>query len=445
MVNPNIFRTYDIRGIAEDDLTDNVVYHLGRAYATYINNDGLNDIVIARDVRLSSERIRDALIKGLLDSGINVTDVGTVPTPVLYFSIFHLNKHGGIMITGSHNPKEYNGFKILKEKATIYGEEIQTLKKIINAGNYTKGKGSVQEYSIMDEYKQDVLSRINIKEKLDIVIDPGNGTCAGIADDILRRAGCSVECINCEPDGTFPAHLPDPTIPEYMEQLKNRVIEKGAKLGIGYDGDGDRLGVIDDEGTIVWGDKLLGIYSKEVLKKFPGAPIVFEVKCSLGLVEYISSLGGNPYMWKTGHSLIKAKMKEINSPLAGEMSGHMFFKDNYYGYDDAIFASLRLIQLLSNDKRPLSSIVNEIPSYFSTPEIRVDSTDEDKFNIVEKIKNFYKKKGYNIIDIDGVRVNFGDGWGLVRASNTQPVLVLRFEAKSEERLKEIQEEIMGKL
>ena len=445
MINPNIFRTYDIRGIAEADLTDETVYLLGRAYATFIKKDNLSNVAIGRDVRLSSDRIRNVLTKGLIDSGINVIDVGIIPTPVLYFSIFHLNKQGGIMITGSHNPQEYNGFKILKGKETIYGKDIQILKKIIEEGKYEKGKGTLQEYDIINDYKQDVLSRINMGKNMDLVIDPGNGTCGGIADDILRKAGCSVECINCRPDGRFPAHLPDPTIPKFMEDLKNRVIEKGAELGIGYDGDGDRIGVIDNSGRIVWGDKLLGIYAKEVLKTHPGAPIVFEVKCSLGLVEFINSIGGRPFMWKTGHSLIKAKMKEIASPLAGEMSGHMFFADNYYGYDDAIFASLRLVQILSNERRPLSSIVDEVPSYYSTPEIRVDSTDEEKFNIVDRIKNYYKKKGYSIIDIDGVRVDFGDGWGLVRASNTQPVLVLRFEAKTEERLKEIQEEMMGLL
>lgn len=441
MINPNIFRTYDIRGIAEVDLTDEVVYLLGRAYATFIKRDELDDVAIGRDVRLSSGRISNALIKGLTDSGINVTDVGVVPTPVLYFSIFHLNKQGGIMITGSHNPQEYNGLKILKGRDTIYGKDIQTLKRIIEKGKFEKGTGTLQEYDIIENYKRDVLSRINLGKNIELIMDPGNGTCGGIADDILKKAGCAVECMNCKPDGRFPVHLPDPTIPEFVEDLRNRVIEKGVELGIGYDGDGDRIGVIDDKGRIIWGDKLLGIYAKEVLKTHPGAPIVFEVKCSLGLIEYINSLGGKPLMWKTGHSLIKAKMKEIASPLAGEMSGHMFFADNYYGYDDAIFASLRLVQILSNEERPLSCIVDEIPSYYSTPEIRVDSTDEEKFDIVERIKSHYREKGYNLIDIDGVRVDFGDGWGLVRASNTQPVLVLRFEAKTEERLKEIRKEM----
>ncbi len=442
MINPNIFRTYDIRGIAKEDLTDDVVYRLGRAYATYISREGLNEISLGRDVRLSSCRIRDALAGGLLDGGLEVIDVGEVPTPVLYFSTFFLDLDGGIMITGSHNPKEYNGFKILKGKNTIYGEEIQSLREIVESEDFVTGKGKLRQYQVLDEYKRYLISRVKIKKCLNISLDPGNGTCAGIADKIIREFGCNVQCINCKPDGSFPTHLPDPTIPEYMEQLKNLVIDNKADMGIGYDGDGDRIGVIDDRGRILWGDKLLGIFARDMLAKRPGATIVFDVKCSKGLIEYISSLGGSPYMWKTGHSLIKAKMREINSPLAGEMSGHMFFRDNHHGFDDAIFASLRLAQILSEDERPLSSMVDEIPSYYSTPEIRLESTDEDKFKTVDTIKKIYRDKGYDIIDIDGVRVTFPDGWGLVRASNTQPVLVMRFEAKTEKRLDDIRKEMM---
>lgn len=443
MISPHIFRKYDIRGIADIDLTDEAVYLLGRAYSTFMKKEGLSSVVVGRDVRLSSNRLRDALISGLLQSGMDVTDIGVVPTPLVYFSIFHLDKEGGIMITGSHNPEEYNGFKLLKEKNMIYGKEIQTIKEIINAGRYEKGKGSLSNYNVIEDYKKDLLSRVKIDKEICLVIDPGNGTCGGIADDILRKAGCSVQCINCEPDGRFPAHLPDPTIPEFMEELRKKVVAMETGIGIGYDGDGDRIGVIDDRGRIVWGDKLLGVYAKEVIAKNPSAPIIFEVKCSLGLIEYINSLGGKPFMWKTGHSLIKAKMRELSSPLAGEMSGHMFFADNYYGYDDAIFASLRLVQILSREGRLLSSIVDEIPSYYATPEIRIDSTDQEKFDIVERVEKHYKEKGDSVIDIDGVRVDFGDGWGLVRASNTQPVLVLRFEAKTEARLIEIREEMMG--
>ena len=449
-INPNIFRTYDIRGREARDLTDEVVELIGRAYGTYI--EGVEQalplqmggtapkrVTLGRDVRLSSERIREALIKGMISAGLEIIDIGIVPTPLLYFSIFHYDTDGGIMITGSHNPKEYNGFKICKGKETIYGEEIKKIEQLIRKGNFVQGKGSVEQRNIIDDYVETMKKKIKTRGPKKVVIDPGNGTCGSIAVRLFEELGCSVECINCEPDGNFPKHLPDPTIPEYMEELKTRVLEKGANFGIGYDGDGDRIGVIDEKGNIIWGDKLLGIYATKILEKYPGAPILFDVKCSEGLIEYIKQLGGKPIMWKTGHSLIKAKMKELNAPIAGEMSGHMFFAENF-GYDDAIFASLKLLEF----DKPIGELASHIPYYYSTPEIRVDSTDEDKFRIVDEIKAFFKQH-YEVIDIDGVRVKFDGGWGLVRASNTQPVLVLRFEAKTPERLSEIQSIIMNKL
>ncbi|HID93271.1 MAG TPA: phosphomannomutase/phosphoglucomutase [bacterium (Candidatus Stahlbacteria)] len=439
MVNPNIFRTYDIRGMATSDLPDEVVELIGKAYGTLLGDDKPKRVTLGRDVRLSSERIREALIKGMTSAGLKVIDIGVVPTPVLYFSIFHYDTDGGIMITGSHNPKEYNGFKICKGKETIYGEEIKKIEKIIREGSFVHGKGSVEQRNIIDEYVAALKKKINIKGTKKIIIDPGNGTCGSIAMRLFEELGCSVECINCEPDGNFPKHLPDPTIPKYMEELKYRVLERGAAFGVGYDGDGDRIGVIDEKGNIIWGDKLLGIFATKILERNPGAPILFDVKCSEGLIEYIKQLGGKPIMWKTGHSLIKAKMKEVDAPVAGEMSGHMFFAENF-GYDDAIFASLKLLEF----DRPVGELASRIPYYYSTPEIRIDSTDEDKFRIVEKIKAFFKQH-YEVIDIDGVRVKFDGGWGLVRASNTQPVLVLRFEAKTPARLSEIQSIVMNKL
>ena len=439
MVNPNIFRTYDIRGMAASDLPDEVVELIGKAYGTLLGDDKPKRVTLGRDVRLSSERIREALIKGMTSAGLKVIDIGVVPTPVLYFSIFHYDTDGGIMITGSHNPKEYNGFKICKGKETIYGEEIKKIEKIIREGSFVHGKGSVEQRNIIDEYVAALKKKINIKGTKKIIIDPGNGTCGSIAMRLFEELGCSVECINCEPDGNFPKHLPDPTIPKYMEELKYRVLERGAAFGVGYDGDGDRIGVIDEKGNIIWGDKLLGIFATKILERNPGAPILFDVKCSEGLIEYIKQLGGKPIMWKTGHSLIKAKMKEVDAPVAGEMSGHMFFAENF-GYDDAIFASLKLLEF----DRPVGELASRIPYYYSTPEIRIDSTDEDKFRIVEKIKAFFKQH-YEVIDIDGVRVKFDGGWGLVRASNTQPVLVLRFEAKTPARLSEIQSIVMNKL
>lgn len=455
-INPNIFRTYDIRGVADRDLTDEVVYLLGKAYGTHITHHSplttrhSPDIAVARDVRLSSKRIRDVLVRGLIDSGMNVTDYGVVPTPLLYFSLFHYKQDGGIMITGSHNPKEYNGFKICKGKETIYGDEIQKLREIIEKGEFAKGKGDsprgkiIAPENIVEDYISLVKSKIEIKRPKKVILDPGNGVAGPIAKRLFSDFDSLFECIYCEPDGNFPNHLPDPTIPEFMEDLRKRVINNACDFGVGYDGDGDRLGVIDDKGNIIWGDKLLCLYSKEILQTKPGASIIFEVKCSDGLIEYIKAHGGNPLMWKTGHSLIKAKMRETGAPLAGEMSGHMFFADNYYGYDDAIFASLRLLKILSEEERPLSEIVNEIPYYYSTPEIRIDTPDEDKFNIVEKLKSHFKKE-YEVIDIDGARIKFKDGWGLVRASNTQPVLVLRFEGKTEKALEKIKSKVMGKL
>lgn len=447
MFNPEIFRTYDIRGLADTELTDEVVYKLGLSYGAYAKDKTHNPklkISVGRDIRLSSERISKSLIKGLLDSGIDVVDVGMVPTPVLYFSVFYYKYDGGIMITGSHNPKEYNGFKILIGNETIYGEEIQELKGYMDKNLPADGKGILAENNPIPDYINLLKTKIKIKSPCKIVIDPGNGTCGPIASKLFKELGCDVECINCEPDGHFPAHLPDPTIPEFMAGLISRIKETKANFGIGYDGDGDRIGVVDELGNIIWGDRLLGVFAKYVLKDVPKASIIFEVKCSQGLVEYINSYGGNPVMWKTGHSLIKAKMKELNSPLAGEMSGHMFFAHNYYGYDDAVLASIKVLEIFSIEKRPFSEIVKEIPSYYATPEIRVDSEDKIKFQLVDKVKEYFKSK-YPVIDIDGVRVQFSDGWGLVRASNTQPVLVLRFEAKTEARLGEIKNEVMGKL
>jgi len=453
-INPNIFRTYDIRGIADTDLTDDVVYKLGQAYGTYIIANCKLQIAklrigVGQDVRLSSPIISLSLIRGILDTGVDVVDLGVLPTPVLYFSVFYYDYDGGVMVTGSHNPKEYNGFKILKGKETIYGDEIQEIRKIMESNKFkhstgSPGSGRLTKKDPFHDYIKLVKKKIKIKHPKKVVLDPGNGTCGPIASRIFRELGCSVECIHCEPDGNFPAHLPDPTIPEYMEDLIKRVCNTGADFGIGYDGDGDRIGVIDELGNIMWGDKLLAIFATPVLKEHPGAPIIFEVKCSEGLREYIKSLGGIPLMWKTGHSLIKAKMKEEKAPLAGEMSGHMFFADKYYGYDDAIFASLRLLEILSNENRPLSAIGSKISSYSSTPEIRIDSKDEIKFELVKQVKDYFKSR-YPIIDIDGVRIKFPDGWALVRASNTQPVIVLRFEAKTNKKLAKIKKEVMDKL
>lgn len=446
MINPQIFREYDIRGVADQDLTNDVVLLLAKGYGTYIHeqlrtqNSKLKtaEVLIGRDIRLSSERIRDALIEGLLSTGCDVIDLGLVPTPVFYFSAFQYDKNAGVMITGSHNPKEFNGFKVGLNKTTIYGDEIQALRKLIETGRFKSGKGKLSKLNPVPDYIKMITDKISIKSGLKVVFDPGNGTGGIVIEELFNKLGVEPVFINLTPDGNFPSHLPDPTIPEYMSDVKSLVAELDADLGIGYDGDADRIGAIDDKGDIVWGDKLLAIFAEDIIKRKPGAKIVFEVKCSQGLVEYIKAVGGVPLMWKTGHSLIKAKMKQEGALLAGEMSGHMFFADGYYGFDDAIYASARLLKILSESSQSLSQMVAKIPFYYSTPEIRVDCPDALKFEVTEKIKDYFKDK-QETIDIDGVRVIFKDGWGLVRASNTQPVLVLRFEAKTPKRLTEIQE------
>jgi phosphomannomutase/phosphoglucomutase len=437
MINPLIFREYDIRGIADKDLTDDVVFSIGQGFGTYAQNVGVKETVVAGDVRLSTERIRKTLINGLLSTGCDVFDIGVIPTPVFYFSFFQYNKNSGIMITGSHNPSDFNGFKVGLNKTTIHGEEIKNLHKRIASKKFKQGRGKLSQLNPIPDYIKMIQNKVQIKSGLKVVFDPGNGTVGILLEELFRGLGVDTVFINLEPDGNFPAHLPDPTVPKYMKDLIGVVAEMHANIGIGYDGDGDRIGAVDENGNIVYGDKLLAIFARDIINKKPGAKIVFEVKCSQGIIEYIKSIGGTPLMWKTGHSLIKAKMKQEGALLAGEMSGHMFFADDYYGYDDAIFASVRLLKILSEASKPLSGLVAEIPYYYSTPEIRVDCPDEIKFKIVEEIKKHFQKK-YETIDIDGVRVVFSDGWGLVRASNTQPVLVLRFEAKSNDRLSEIQ-------
>lgn len=443
-MNPEIFREYDIRGIADRDLTDDAVLAIGKGYGTYVHKSGINEVIIGRDVRLSGERIRGVLIDGLLSTGCNVIDLGVIPTPVFYFSSFHLDKNAGVMITGSHNPKEFNGFKIGLHKTTIYGHEIQDLRNLIEAGKFCAGKGNLTRVNPIPDYIAMILSKINFKSGLKVVFDSGNGTAGLVIEELFDRIGVEGVYINTEPDGNFPNHLPDPTIPEYMQDVKSLVNELDADLGIGFDGDADRIGAIDEQGEIVWGDKLLAVFAEDIIKRKPKAKIVFEVKCSQGLVEYIDSIGGMPLMWKTGHSLIKAKMKEEKAELAGEMSGHMFFSDDYYGFDDAIYASVRLVKILAESKKSLSDLTSLIPKYYATPEIRVDCPDNLKFKITKELTNFFRQE-YQILDIDGVRVIFPDGWGLVRASNTQPVLVMRFEAKTQERLVEIEQLFQSQL
>ncbi len=443
-INPQVFREYDIRGIVDKDITDGFAEQLGKAYGTHIQKSGLTNVVAACDGRLSSERLRSALIQGMISTGCEVTDVGLCPTPVFYFSLFHLDKHGGVMVTGSHNPPDFNGFKICIGKDAIYGEEIQTLRKIMEAGLYTSGKGNVVSYEIMSHYRSYLLKDIRIKPGLKVVLDAGNGTAGLIAPQLFGDFHCQVIGLYSEVDGTFPHHHPDPTIIENVRELIDRVKEEKADMGVAYDGDADRIGVVDEQGNILWGDQLLIIFSRDILKVHKGAAIIGEVKCSQILYDEISRCGGRPIMWKTGHSLIKHKMKEEGALLAGEMSGHMVFSDRYYGYDDAIYASLRLAEILSATDKRLSELLQDLPKTFASPEIRLDCSDEIKFDVVDKAKKYFSTR-YNTIDVDGVRIVFDDGWGLIRASNTQPALVLRFEAFSEKRLTEIKGLVEDKL
>ena len=443
-INPQIYREYDIRGVVDKDLTPEIVKRLGQGFGTHMVNLGRKDLVVGRDGRLSSPSYGERAIEGLMSAGCNVVDIGVCPTPVYYFSLFHLDKDGGMMVTGSHNPPEFNGFKVSVGKSTIFGEEIQKLGRLVEQGEFASGQGNLAKVEIIQPYQETIKKNIKLDKKLKVVIDAGNGTAGIVAGSLLKDLGCEVDELYCDIDGRFPNHFPDPTIPANLKDLIGRMKKMGADIGIGYDGDADRIGVVDDQGNIIWGDQLMILFSREILKYKKGATFVAEVKCSQNLFTDIEKHGGRAIMWRTGHSLIKEKMKEEKAVLGGEMSGHIFFADRYFGYDDAIYASCRLIELLSKTDKKLSQLLEDVPKTFITPEIRVDCPDEIKFNVVEKVKEDLRQT-FSTIDVDGVRVQFGDGWGLARASNTQPVLVLRFEALTEKRLQEIKKLVEEKV
>jgi phosphomannomutase/phosphoglucomutase len=436
-VNPKTFREYDIRGIVDQEIEDRDVVRLGKAFGTYMARENKRRVVLGRDCRLSSDRYRALLLEGMMTTGIDVVDVGVCTSPLLYFAIRHLDREGGVMITASHNPPEYNGFKICNGYDTISGPEIQKLRSIMESGDFVSGTGSLGSYDIVTPYVEFVTGNITLERRLRVGVDAGNATGGPIATTILERLGCEVHPLFCDMDGTFPNHEPDPTVLDNLKDLIGLVKREGLDLGVAYDGDSDRLGVVDHRGEVVFGDKLMIIFAREILSRRPGTTFVSEVKCSKVMYDDIEKHGGRTIMWRTGHSLIKAKMKEVDAVLAGEMSGHMFFKDRYFGFDDGIYASCRLIEIIANSGKTIPELLEGVPHTYTTPEIRVDCPDETKFEVVEKAKGFFKDADLEVIDVDGARIVFPDGWGLVRASNTQPVLVLRFEAASQERLDEI--------
>jgi phosphomannomutase/phosphoglucomutase len=442
-INPNIFREYDLRGIVDKDLTPGVVRTLGQAMGTYFRGQGRRRTAVGRDCRLSSPAYAQALSAGLRAAGCDVVDLGTIPTPLLYFAIFYKDFEAGVMITGSHNPPEYNGFKIMSGHDTLYGETIQEIYRLIRDDKLLADReGTTAAYDLVPEYRDYVVAGIKPARKLKVVIDAGNGTGGVVAVPIFKRLGADVVELFCEMDGRFPNHHPDPTLPEAMKTLIRTVRSEKADLGIAYDGDADRIGVVDDEGHLIWGDQLLIFFARDILKSNPGRAIISEVKATKVLYDEIARLGGKPVMYRTGHSLIKKKIKEENALLAGEMSGHIFFADRWFGFDDAIYSSARLYELLSATDVKLSAMLAGLPKTFSTPEIRIYASEEVKFKIVDEVRAELAKK-YPVIDIDGVRALMPKGWGLVRASNTQAALVLRFEAETEADLAAIQNEVKG--
>ena len=441
MLKPTIFREYDIRGIADLEMLSPDVVNLGRAIGTYMRRYSGPKVSLGRDVRLSGTRLHAALLEGLIDSGCEVTDIGVVPTPVLYYSVHHLHADAGVMITGSHNPSEYNGFKMMTSTKSVFGEAIQEIQQILVKQDFLTGEGSVKQADAVTPYVDEVAAQFSkLSRRVKVVIDAGNGTGGPVMQRILDQINVDATPLFFEPDGRFPNHHPDPTVLENLEHLAHAVREQKAELGIAFDGDTDRIGAVDEHGEVVYGDFLLLIYAREILTRKPGSTFIGEVKCSQVMYDELEKLGGRPIMYRTGHSLIKTKMKAEHAELAGEMSGHMFFADRYYGFDDAMYAACRLLEIVADSGKPLSAQVAGLPKTVSTPELRVDCPDEEKFDVVARLALRYKAT-HNVVDVDGVRVLFDQGWGLVRASNTQPVLVMRFEATDDVALNAYRQEM----
>ncbi|MBT3179349.1 MAG: phosphomannomutase/phosphoglucomutase [Candidatus Marinimicrobia bacterium] len=442
-INPYIFREYDIRGKVAEDFPEHVVIKLGKAFGTFVKRAGGKEITLSGDIRLTTPDLINYFKKGVLSTGIDVINIGIIPTPVNYYSMFLLGVAGAVQITGSHNPPEFNGFKMSLEKKAFFGKDIQSLYQLIDNSDFETGEGSEARFKILPKYKEMILDKINIERPMKVVMDSGNAAGGINGPDVFKSMGIELKELYSEPDGTFPNHHPDPTVEENLQDLIAEMKTGQYDVGLAFDGDADRVGVVDETGDIIWADQLMALFLPEIISN--GEDILFDVKCSQALEDMINKYGGNPIMWKTGHSLIKQKMGELGCKLGGEMSGHIFFADDYYGYDDALYVGARLVQLLSKSDKKLSELKAEIPVYYSTPEMRLEAeNDEEKFRIAKEAIAYFTEN-YDCITVDGVRIKFGDGWGLVRSSNTQPVIVCRFEANSLERKNEIMNLILGKL
>ena len=441
--NPYVFREYDIRGKVIEDFPDEFVQDLGRAFGSFVKTRGGKEITLSGDIRLTTPTLKENFKTGILETGVDIIDIGIVPTPVNYYSMWKLEVAAAVQITGSHNPPEMNGFKMSFQKKAVYGQQIQEIRNLVEHRKFEKGTGIEAKYSILDDYMEMILKKIKLERKMKVVMDCGNASAGLVAPRLFREFGVDLTELYCDIDGTFPNHHPDPTVPENLLDLSALMGEGNFDVGIAYDGDADRIGVEDENGEIIWADKIMCIFLPEMIT--PGDEILFDVKCSQALEDVIVQHGGKPVIWKTGHSLIKQRMSELGCKFGGEMSGHLFMADDYFGYDDAIYVSARLVQTLSRNRKKLSELVSELPQYYATPELRLDcSSDEEKFRIAEKAASFFKAQ-YDCLDIDGVRIKFDHGWGLVRASNTQPVIVCRFEAKSREQMEEIKSLILGQI
>ena len=441
MVNipESIFRAYDIRGIVDETLTEDVVEKIGQAVGSESQLRGAKTIVVGRDGRLSGPSLQSALMRGLQHSGMEVIDIGQAPTPMIYFGAVHLRASSCVAVTGSHNPPDYNGLKIVAAGETLSADAIQNIRHRIVDGDLLTGSGSLHQMDIQSDYIQRVISDIKIGRPLKLVVDCGNGVAGGVAPKLLRELGCEVTELYCEVDGTFPNHHPDPSKPENVAELREKVLQSGADLGLAFDGDGDRLGVIDSAGNLIFPDRQMMLYAQDILARNPGGEVIYDVKCTRNLPEIISQAGGVPTMWKTGHSFIKKKLKESGALLAGEMSGHIFFKERWYGFDDALYTAARLLEIVSATERSTEDIFGDLPDTVNTPELNIQFAEGEHYAFMEQLKQQATFDGAEVNSIDGVRADYPNGWGLVRPSNTTPVLVLRFEADSEDDIRQVQD------